>query len=308
VPDRLTIVCAVTTIGSYVLARALAKRYSSPLTAPVFFSTVLIVCVLVAGDIQYEHYVPVRDLVTWFIGPATVALAVPVYQHRKLLIRYAAPALCGLAAGALATMLAALVVAIALRFSSELVRSIGVKSVTAPIAIELASLLHCDSSLTAGLVVATGLIGATFGPALLDRFGIHNPVARGLSLGTIAHGQGTAQAMLEGELQGAAAVIGTVLAAILVSFLAPPILRPLTAGRAMSDSLFVLLQLGSVGLLGWGAFLCLARRDRRQRAERRADARERGCGRRRSDVLTRAAIRVPQAATSPRASAARARW
>ena len=118
--DRLTIVGAGMTIGAYVLARALAKRYSSPLTTPVFFSTVLIVCVLVAGDIHYEQYAHARELLTWLLGPATVALAVPLYHHRPLLIGHAAPILCGLAAGALTTMLAAVVVAIALQLSNEL--------------------------------------------------------------------------------------------------------------------------------------------------------------------------------------------
>jgi putative effector of murein hydrolase len=104
------------------------------------------------------------------------------------------------------------------------IASIAIKSVTAPIAVELAPIVHGDPTLAAGFVIATGMIGVMLGPWLMNLIGIRAPLARGLALGTISHGQGTAQALHEGELQGAVAGIAMGLAAVLTSFAGPPAL------------------------------------------------------------------------------------
>jgi putative effector of murein hydrolase len=100
-------------------------------------------------------------------------------------------------------------------------RDLIIKSVTAPIAIELATIIDANPTLTTVFVIATGMIGAMFGPWLMNIAGISDPLARGLALGTTSHGQGTAQAVIEGELQGAAAGIAMGLAAVFTSCLAP---------------------------------------------------------------------------------------
>lgn len=92
---------------------------------------------------------------------------------------------------------------------------------TAPIAIELATILKGDPALAAAFVIATGMIGTMLGPWLLTRLGIVHPIARGLALGTISHGQGTAQALTEGSLQGAIAGIAMGGSAIATSFVLP---------------------------------------------------------------------------------------
>jgi putative effector of murein hydrolase len=103
----------------------------------------------------------------------------------------------------------------------------SIKSVTAPIAVELASLVRADPALTAAFVIATGMTSAMLGPWLMDVLRIRAPLARGLALGTIAHGQGTAQAIIEGELQGAVAGVAMGLAAVFTSVVAPPLLQHL---------------------------------------------------------------------------------
>ena len=157
---------------AYALSRVVGKRYPSPLTSPVFFSTPL-------------------------------------------------PASIGLAVGSLSTLVIAVVVARLFDLPQIICASVSIKSVTAPVAIELAPMVNGDSTLAAAFVIATGIIGAMLGPWLMDKAGIHAPLARGLALGTISHGQGTAEAVVEGEVQGAAAGIAMVLAAILASFFAP---------------------------------------------------------------------------------------
>jgi len=223
----VVIFCLVLTIGMYALSRVLAKRLPSPLTTPVFFSTTLIVAVLYAAGVDYREYEPAKNILITLLGPATVALAVPVYRNRQILFANVVPALTGITIGSLATVVVVVAVAGAFHFSRELTLSMSVKSVTAPIAIELATILKANPALAAAFVIATGMIGTMLGPWLLTRTGIVDPIARGLALGTISHGQGTAQALSEGNLQGAIAGIAMGIAAIVTSFVLPWCIRML---------------------------------------------------------------------------------
>ena len=209
------------TVGAYALSRVLARRFPSPLTTPVFFSTTVIILALVTSGVQLAEYEPAKRIMVSLLGPATVGLAVPLYKNRLTLLRHTAPAVLGLAVGSLATLGAAVLLATAFGLPDIIRASMSVKSVTAPIAIELAPIVHGSPALTAAFVIATGMIGAMLGPWLMTRTGIHDPLSRGLALGTISHGQGTAQAVAEGELQGAAAGIAMGLAAVFTSFVAP---------------------------------------------------------------------------------------
>jgi putative effector of murein hydrolase len=213
------------TVGAYALSRAVAKRYASPLTTPVFFSTPIVIAVLLLSGLGVDDYRPARDVMVFLLGPATAALAVPLYKNRRALLDNAVPALVGLVVGSLSTFVAAILLARLFQLSSVVAASISIKSVTAPIAAELATLIQGSSTLTVAFVIATGMTGAMLGPWLMDLMRIRDPLARGLALGTISHGQGTAQAVIEGELQGATASIAMGLAAVLTSLVAPPLLR-----------------------------------------------------------------------------------
>jgi putative effector of murein hydrolase len=213
--------CIGLTVGAYTLSRVVARRYPSPLTTPVFFSTVLIILVLIPTGLRAADYEGAKGILVSLLGPATVSLAVPLYKNRRALLTNTLPACAGLVVGSLGTLAAAVFVARVLGLPDVVRASISIKSVTAPIAIELAPIINASPAVTAAFVIATGMIGAMIGPWLLSATGIHDPVARGLALGTISHGQGTAQAVLEGELQGAAASIAMGLTAIFVSVVAP---------------------------------------------------------------------------------------
>ena len=209
------------TVLAYALSRFVGKRYPSPLTSPVFFSTPLVIAVVLLSGMQLGDYRPAKDIIVSLLGPATVALAVPLYKNRQALLDNLLPVSIGLALGSLSTLVIAAVIARLFDLPQVIRASVSIKSVTAPVAIELAPMVNGDSTLAAAFVIATGIIGAMLGPWLMDKAGIHAPLARGLALGTISHGQGTAEAVIEGEVQGAAAGIAMVLAAILVSFVAP---------------------------------------------------------------------------------------
>lgn len=221
----LTLYVVGITVAAYILSREVGKRWRSPFTTPVFFSTVLIISLLIAGGLQAEDYVPAKDILTFLLGPATVALAVPLYKNRQILIVNWVPALSGLVCGTVATIVTSVVLAKLFIFPQTIATSIVIKSVTAPIAIQLADIVAGNPTLVAAFVILTGMIGAMFGPALMSLARVDDPLARGLALGTISHGQGAAQALLENELAGGAAGIAIALAAVATSLLAPTLVR-----------------------------------------------------------------------------------
>lgn len=209
------------TISVYLLSLYTAKKIRSPFTSPVFLSTILIIVILTGANISYHQYLPAKDIMTFLLGPATVALAVPIYNNRKLIRMYLMPALFGLLVGTFTTIMIALLLAKWLHFSKSMILSISIKSVTVPVAAEIGQIIGGNPSLIAAFVIITGMFGAMFGPKLLNLLNVHHPFARGLSIGTISHGIGTAEAVREGEMQGAVAGASMGIAAILTSIIIP---------------------------------------------------------------------------------------
>ena len=216
-----TVASVTLTIFVYQASRGVNSRFPSPLTSPVFLAVVGIMIVLAVPGLDYVPYRRGAEPLIALLGPATAALAIPLYRHREIVVAYFLPAITGMLCGAMATLFAAVVLAAGLGLAPIVVRSIGIKSVTAPIAVELAPLIGGDPALTVALVVATGILGAMLGPWLLDRAGVRDPVARGLALGTVSTGIGTAQAAMEGEIQGAVAGVAMGAAAVAISVIAP---------------------------------------------------------------------------------------
>jgi len=209
------------TVAAYILSRSLFIRYGNPLLNVVFLSAVLIIATLLACHIPYESYIPGHQIMTELLGPATVALGVPLYKNKHLLKEYSLSILFGICLGSLVSMVSAMLIAQFGGLAREIVISIAPKSVTIPFAVEVAKIAGGDSALAAAFVVATGTFGAVLGPGLLTLFKITDPVARGLALGTTSHGQGTGMAMLEGEQQGSMAGVAMALAGVFTSFVAP---------------------------------------------------------------------------------------
>lgn len=209
------------TVGVYLAARKLFLVSRHPLLNPVFTSTVVIIALLRGGGYTLADYQPAKEAMTFLLGPATVALALPLYKNREVLARQAVPLLCGVFAGSLTTMAAALFSARILGMSGKVLVSLGPKSVTVPIAVEIARITGGEPSLTAAFVVATGMIGSILGPAFLTLCRVKGEVARGLALGTVSHGQGTAVALLESEKAGAMSGVAMAVAAVFTAVTAP---------------------------------------------------------------------------------------
>jgi predicted murein hydrolase (TIGR00659 family) len=211
----------LTTVGAYLVTRRIFLRFKYPLLNPVFLSTIIIIALLQATGGTLADYQPARDAMTFLLGPATVALALPLYHNRGVLRRHALPVFAGVVAGSLATIAAVLIAGRIAGLGRGVLISLGPKSVTVPIAVEISRIAGGEPTLTAAFVVATGMIGSILGPTLLSALWVKNPVARGLALGTVSHGQGTAVALMEGETAGAMGGVAMAIAAVCTALIAP---------------------------------------------------------------------------------------
>lgn len=217
----ITLYSIMITIGVYIFSLRLSRKYLSLLTMPIFFCTAVIILILVLSGISYEQYGLAKDIMSYLLGPATVALAVPLYRERETIFRNLRAVLIGISIGTTATIVAAVYMAKWLGLSDVMIRSFSIKSITIPIASEVAQVIEADTSLVTAFVIVAGMFGAMFGSLLLNIAKITDPVARGLSFGTISHGIGTSQALKEGIIEGATSSVAIGLTGIVTSLLIP---------------------------------------------------------------------------------------
>ncbi|OMP66066.1 LrgB family protein [Domibacillus epiphyticus] len=217
----MTIIYITVTIAVYLISRTIAIRFPSPFTTPVFTSTVVMIVLLLLANVSYEQYTPAKDIMTFLLGPATVALAVPLYHNWGVLRDLLVPAAVGLIVGTFSTIASAVWIASIFDLSETIQATSAVKAVTTPVAIEAALIIGGDPALAAAFVMVAGIFGAVFGPLFLTIMKVEDPFSRGLGIGTVSHGIGTSQAVLEGPVQGAVSSAAMGFAAIVTSVILP---------------------------------------------------------------------------------------
>ncbi|HUE96041.1 MAG TPA: LrgB family protein [Longimicrobiaceae bacterium] len=214
------------TIAAYTLNDHLYRRSGRhPLLNPVLTSVLLLVAIFTVSGTDYPTYFEGAQFVHFLLGPATVALAVPLYFNISALKRAWFPLSVGLLAGSVTAVLSAVGIARLLGGSAQTALALAPKSVTAPVAMGIAEKTGGPPSLTAILVVSTGILGAVMGPALLSWLRVRDPAVRGFAMGTASHGIGTARAFQESEETGAFSGLAMGLNALLTSLILPPLLR-----------------------------------------------------------------------------------
>jgi predicted murein hydrolase (TIGR00659 family) len=214
------------TVGAYALAERLYRRYGRPPWAhPVITSVAVLVAILALTRTPYPRYFEGAQFVHFLLGPAIVALALPLHRELKRERARAVPLTAALLAGSFTAVVTAVGVARLAGASRATVVSLAPKSVTAPVAMGIAEKLGGIPSLTAALVLLTGVLGAVLGPALLRRLKVDDPASAGFALGVASHGLGTAQAFEMGETAGAFAGLGMGLNAVVTSILVPLLAR-----------------------------------------------------------------------------------
>lgn len=208
-------------IGCYALGAKIQRKTGSALCNPLLLSSVMVGVLLVATGTSYQTYENAGQLISFFLTPATVALAVPIYRKLDVLKKNLAPILAGALVGSLTSIASVLLFSRLFGLSGQTTRSLVPKSVTTPIAVALSDMMDGLAPVTAIAVVFTGIVGAILLPTFLKCIGVRNPVQMGLSIGTAAHAVGTSRAIELGETEGAmsglAIGVAGLLTAILVS-------------------------------------------------------------------------------------------
>jgi predicted murein hydrolase (TIGR00659 family) len=193
----------------------------NPLLNPVLIAVVILVSVLVATGTTYDTYFEGAQFVHFLLGPATVALAIPLYRQFSHVRRSAVAIIVSLLTGSVTAAATAVGIAWIMGADRLSVISIAPKSVTAPIAMGIVEQFGGLPSLTAVLVILTGIVGAMLGPLVLNLLGVKDWQARGFAIGTASHGIGTARALQVNEVAGAFAGLAMGLNALATAVLLP---------------------------------------------------------------------------------------
>jgi predicted murein hydrolase (TIGR00659 family) len=212
-----------------ILAYCLCDRISSalhraPLANPVLMSMCLVGLLVRGTGTPYATYFEGAQFIHFLLGPATVALGIPLYQNRQLVLRAILPMACALLAGSVTALVSAVLIARFLGASPMIVVSIAPKSVTAAVAMGISARLGGDAALTAVLVILTGILGAIVVTPLMNLLRITDKRARGFAAGLAAHGIGTARAFQVDPLAGTFAGIAMGLNALLTAVILPLLL------------------------------------------------------------------------------------
>ncbi len=214
----------VLTVAVYLLAKRIYASSSKMYASPLIITPLLIISFLLLTGIPYESYNAGGKWLTDLLQPATIAFAIPLHKNFKVLKKHAAEIAAGVLSGTVMAVLSSMLLAKWLHLSGDLATSLVPRSVTTPIAMSISQSIGGVPSITAVFVILTGVLGTLMGPSVLRLFRIDNEIARGVSLGTAAHGTGTSKAFELSSLTGTISSIAMILTALLSIGLAPALL------------------------------------------------------------------------------------
>ncbi|MEI7055865.1 LrgB family protein [Nocardioides sp. CCNWLW239] len=209
------------TVAAYELGRWLRARTRSPLAQPVAVAIVIVGALLAVSGTSYDDYADATTLISFLLGPATVALAIPLYHQVSRLKGMVVPVLVALTAGAVVSMVSGILLVRWLGGSDVLERTMASKAVTTPVTIELTARLGGYPELSAAFAIVIGIVAAMVAPRVLTLLGIRDPRARGVAVGAVSHGIGTARMLEESCIEGAFSGLAMGLTAVVTCLLLP---------------------------------------------------------------------------------------
>lgn len=212
------------TITLFVVVTLLQKKSKTPLLNPVLISVILIIIFLKLFNIDYEEYMKGGVFITLLLGPATVALALPLYRNWEVFKGRGIILLSGILVGTITAITSVYFLAKFFNLDEEVILSILPKSITTPIGMEVSKSIGGIPSLTVALIVITGITGNILGPLILKLLRIKDPVAIGAAFGTSSHAIGTSKALEMGEVEGAISGVSISIAGLLSAILIPLLL------------------------------------------------------------------------------------
>lgn len=188
---------------------------------PLMIAIVIIIMLLIVTNIDIQTYQLGGDMISMFLGPATVVLAVPLYQQVHSLKNYFVPIMIGILIGIITGLSATLLCCILVRFEPQIIASLLPKSITTPIGMELSRQLGGLQAITVLTILVSGIFGAVVADVVFKIFKVKHPIAKGIALGTSAHAIGTTKALQLGKVEGAMSSLAIGVSGIATVFLAP---------------------------------------------------------------------------------------
>ena len=204
----------VLSLAAYFLGTVIKKKFRLAIFNPLLIAIVIVICVLLACDIDYDAYNESAQYLSWLLKPATVCLAIPLYQKLDLLKKNFAAILAGIVAGVLTSLVSILVFACIFGLSHAEYVTLLPKSITTAIGIGVAEELGGYEEITAAVIIITGVLGNIIAEPLCRLFRIKDPISKGLAIGTASHAVGTAKALEMGKTEGAMSSLSIVVSGI----------------------------------------------------------------------------------------------
>lgn len=215
----------VATVALYLVMAKVYVRFSYPILIPVLTTTIFVILLLLTFHVSYDEYMIGGKWINSLLGPAVVALAYPLYKQREMLVKYSVPIIGGVFVGLFAGMISGLVFAEVFGIDRSLILSIIPKSITTPVAIQIATGLGGVPSMTVVFVMIAGFSGVILGPLLLKWIRIKSSLGKGIALGSASHALGTSKAFEYGELTVSMSSVSMTLSAVLGSVFGPIVVR-----------------------------------------------------------------------------------
>lgn len=209
-----TTIGVVISVMGYELGLLLKRKFKSAIFNPLLISIIFVICCLLLFRVDYDNYNKSAQYLSYLLTPATVCLAIPLYQQIKLLKENVVAIFAGIISGVLTSLVFIFVFALIFNFGHEEYVTLLPKSITTAIGMGISEELGGYVTITVAVIIITGVLGNICGESVCKIFKITNPVAKGIALGTSSHAIGTAKAMEMGEIEGAMSSLSIVIAGI----------------------------------------------------------------------------------------------
>lgn len=217
----LGLLCLLMTVAFYYLSKRFYQRKASIFLMPLMLAPILIILMVIGFGIPYQIYMSDSHWLLWMLGPATVAFAIPVYDNRALIARHWLSMSVGVCVSVVVAIGSTVMLAKLFELSEMVQRSLAMRSITTPFAVEATKAVGGQVDLTALFVVITGVIGMAVGESILAVLSIRSHLGKGASLGASAHGAGTAKAYQLGSSEGVVASMVMMIAGVVTVLIAP---------------------------------------------------------------------------------------
>jgi len=208
-------------IIAYEIGSLIKGKFKLSIFNPLLIAIILLIIFLFKFNIKYDDYNKGGQVISFFLAPATVALALPLYKKFSLFKKNALPILIGILCGAISGIVSVIALSKLFNLSDELTKSLIPKSITTPIGMALAKQLGGLPSIAVVAIIITGILGSIIGPFLYKILKINDKVAMGIAMGSASHAVGTVKAIEIGEIEGAMSSLTIAISGIITVIIAP---------------------------------------------------------------------------------------